>query len=125
MAQVAFEDVMKNLGDVIRNYRKQRGLTQGELSEKIDKPQSTVARLETTIVKDTHLSLIYQVCEALDLNLADVLSEAVSRSKAGQTIPRKDEDGKWEILRERVQLLDKEDKQEVLKILESSLKLTH
>ncbi len=123
MAEGDFEEFMKNLGLIVRRLRKERDLTQGELGEKLGKPQSTIARLESSVVKDTHIGLLYEVCDNLDVKLADVIAEAFGRTLVSRAADKKSINGKLELLREKILLLDGDQKKAVVKILDGIFEL--
>ncbi|PCJ43900.1 MAG: transcriptional regulator [Alphaproteobacteria bacterium] len=58
----------KQVGAIIRRYRRNKGLTQNDISEKIRIRQATVSRLETGEY-DTSLRTIFDVLAALDLEI--------------------------------------------------------
>jgi transcriptional regulator with XRE-family HTH domain len=124
MSDVKFDEFMKNLGEVLKEKRKLKNIAQGELAEKLGKPQSTIARLESFVVKDTHMSLVFEICEVLDLDLASVLSEAVGKTIASKKIDKKNVDESWRIFKEKAELLDKEKKATLLQIVERLFILT-
>lgn len=77
-----FDAVLENLKEI----RKQKGLTQEDLGERMGKPQSAVARLESGGVRDPRISMIFQICQALEINPADALGTAFEKFS---TAPKK------------------------------------
>ena len=57
----------RQLGAVLRRYRKQDGSTQAALAERINKRQATVSSLES--VGSGNLETLFAVLSALDLEL--------------------------------------------------------
>ena len=57
----------RQLGAVLRRYRKQDGSTQASLAERINKRQATVSSLES--VGSGNLETLFAVLSALDLEL--------------------------------------------------------
>ncbi len=72
MAKQAFEQFVERLLSSLKERRRELGLTQGELGERLGRPQSAVARLESGKIKDPHLSMLFQFARALDLELTDI-----------------------------------------------------
>ena len=70
---------MEPLGYVIKNARKQLGLTQGELGEKVNRPQSSIARLEVGTLGDTHFSFIMDLAAALEMPPEVLVAKALGR----------------------------------------------
>lgn len=123
MANFEFDKFMVNLSEVIKNLRKEKKLTQGELSEKIGKPQSTIARLETLIVKDTHISLLFEICSALEIDLSTVMAEATNRTELSTRLDTKDLDLLWGDIRGKVDLWDKNRKMALIQIIDNLFRL--
>ncbi len=51
-------DFMVNFGNIIKRSRQKLGITQAELGHKVDRPQSSIARLESGQLGDTHFGFI-------------------------------------------------------------------
>lgn len=62
------------LSDNIKFYRKQRGLSQKEVSAKIEMNQAQYSRVESGKV-DPNLSSLRKIAEALNVSLSDLLKE--------------------------------------------------
>jgi transcriptional regulator with XRE-family HTH domain len=118
VSNVQFDEFMKNLGEVLKNKRKQKEMAQGELAEKLGKPQSTIARLESFVVKDTHMSLVFEICEVLQIDLATVMSEAIGKTIASKKVDKKNVEESWRIFKEKAELLDNEKKAILLQTIE-------
>ncbi len=58
---------LKQLGAALRRYRKQGGLTQAELSDRISKRQATISNLESE--GSGTLETLFAVLSALDLEV--------------------------------------------------------
>lgn len=58
-----------NLGTSIKTIRKQKGLAQKELAEKIGISQNALSQLEGNCTLP-HKSTLNKICEALDVNLS-------------------------------------------------------
>jgi transcriptional regulator with XRE-family HTH domain len=110
MASDSFKEFLKNLGSVIKQTRKEKGLTQGELGGKLGKPQSTIARLESAVMNDTHIGLIYEICEELGIDITQVISDAVGTTKAQEPVSADDIDGRWEKIAYALNSLNEKDR---------------
>lgn len=62
----------KQIGDRIKMVRKERGLTQGELSERLHITQATLARIESGQI-DPPLSRIIYIADALNVPIYDLM----------------------------------------------------
>ena len=58
----------KQLGAELRRYRKKRGLTQAQLSSRIEKRQATISTLESA--GNGTLETLFAILSALDLELS-------------------------------------------------------
>lgn len=58
---------MQNYGNRLKYARKQKGLTQVELAEKLGLSQTSYQRMETGR-HDMKLSTIYNICKALEIS---------------------------------------------------------
>ena len=79
-----FESVLEN----IKTKRKELGLTQGQLGERMGKPQSAVARFESGGVKDPGVSMLFHVCMALGIKPGDLVDKPfidLAADNAGET----------------------------------------
>ena len=123
MASNSFKEFLKNLGSTIRQARKEKGLTQGELGSQLGKPQSTVARLESAVVNDTHVGLIYEICEELGVDLTQVIADAVGTTKAQAPVSDDDLDGRWEKIAYALKTLSEKDKILVVELVEKVFQL--
>jgi HTH-type transcriptional regulator/antitoxin HipB len=72
----------KQLGAELRRYRKQRAITQAELSRQIDKRQATISTLESG--GSGTLETLFAVLSALDLELALRPRSKGDRTKLGE-----------------------------------------
>ena len=123
MDKISFEEFIVNVAKVIRDIRKEKGITQSTVAKAIGKPQSTVARFESSGVNDSHISLVFHLCDAIDENIADVLGRAMSISGAQRGVESSDLDGRWEVVKDKMALLEGRDREEALVILESVLRM--
>ena len=123
MASDSFKEFLKNLGSVIRQTRKDKGLTQGELGSQLGKPQSTIARLESAVVNDTHIGLIYEICEELGIDITQVIADAVGTTKAQEPVSADDIDGRWEKIAYALKSLNDKDRIIVVELVERVFQL--
>ena len=70
------------LGAELRRYRKQRHLTQSDLSRRIDKRQATISGLES--VGSATLETLFAVLAALDLELVLRPRTRTERARLGE-----------------------------------------
>ena len=68
------------LGDMLIASRKEQGITQIELGERLGLHQAAVARMETAKYRSTSLERLLRVAEALDLSLRVVPADATPAS---------------------------------------------
>jgi transcriptional regulator with XRE-family HTH domain len=120
MSDSNFEKVIESLSSLVKQRRKELGLTQGDVGEKIGRPQSTVARFESGIVKDPHISLIFHICDVLGERPGDLMNEAFDKAGGGK-LSKKQIDKKLKDLREKLDGLD-DDRKELVTSLIDGLK---
>lgn len=73
------DEFMVNLGSVIKRSRQRLGITQAELGQKVDRPQSSIARLESGQLGDTHFGFILDLANALDMPAENLVAAAFGR----------------------------------------------
>lgn len=61
---------MNNLGETLRNARKQRRLTQTDLSEMVGISRATLSGIENGTVSEIGIRKVMALCSALGLELA-------------------------------------------------------
>ena len=74
--KMTYDNFFDRLLELIRDRRKELGLTQADLAAKMKKPQSVIGRLESGGVRDPRVSMLFQVCQAMDLDPSEVLVRA-------------------------------------------------
>jgi predicted transcriptional regulator len=72
-------DFMVNFGNIIKKSRQKLGITQAELGQKVDRPQSSIARLESGQLGDTHFGFILDLAQALDMPAENLVAAAFGR----------------------------------------------
>ncbi len=127
MTDNEFEHYMDKVFETIREKRKELGVSQGELSARMEKPQSSIARLEAGNVRDPRISMFFQVAKALEINPAEILGQAFDEleAKAGGKVKRKEKDKDWRLekIKNRLDLLDPESKERMAEVIEAIFKL--
>ena len=63
---------MENYGERLRAARREKGLTQTELAEKLGITQKSYQRMETG-THDLKMSTIYKICKTLDVSADYIL----------------------------------------------------
>lgn len=72
-------DFMVNFGNIIKKSRQKLGITQAELGQKVDRPQSSIARLESGQLGDTHFGFILDLAKALGMPAETLVAAAFGR----------------------------------------------
>lgn len=70
---------MVTLGLVVRNKRKELALTQADLGQKVDRPQSSIARLESGQLGDTHFGFVVDLANALNMKVEELVAKSFGR----------------------------------------------
>lgn len=73
------EKFMLRLGAVVRQARKEQGLTQTDLGAKVQRPQASIARLESGQHGDTYLGFVLDIAKALDMPVEEMMARVVGR----------------------------------------------
>ena len=82
-----------------------------------------MARFESSSVNDSHISLVFHLCDAIDEDIADVLGRARSIGVALTDVDRGDLEGRWDVIKEKVALLEDKSREEIVTIIESVLRI--
>lgn len=72
-------DFMVNFGNIIKRSRQKLGMTQAELGQKVERPQSSIARLESGQLGDTHFGFILDLAKALEMPAENLVAAAFGR----------------------------------------------
>lgn len=59
----------------LREWRERRGLTQTELAERSDVPQSVISSIERGVTQHPTVTVLMKLAEALDVRLDDLVGE--------------------------------------------------
>lgn len=102
-----FENLLNRVGNNIRRLRKLNELTQVELAEKTNRPQSSIARIESATSGDATISLIYDMCNTLGVSLSDIFATAEGKNMKPSKIKL---NTKWERVRAKVDELSETDR---------------
>jgi DNA-binding XRE family transcriptional regulator len=78
-------DRNKLLGRRIREFRKERGLTQEQLSEKIGKTDEVISNIETGTAS-TRLTTLFDIADALKVSLLDLFDWVSPRKLTAEEI---------------------------------------
>ena len=124
LTDVDFENFMEKVFEAIREKRKDLGVSQGELSSRMKKPQSSIARLESGGVRDPRISMFFQLGKALEINPAEILGCAYDQVEVPSKTGDKVRDWRMQKIKNRLDSLDKKKKEQVADIIEGVLKLT-
>lgn len=65
----------KTIGQKIKNWRKIKALTQDALAKKADVPYTTLAKIESDVVKNPSISTVSKIAKALELSIDQVINE--------------------------------------------------
>ena len=76
---------LRNLGALIKEERKKRGLTQDELGRASGSSQATVQRLEIGF-GGTRIEILLEICAVLDVSLSGLLDQAVGAGRKHQQV---------------------------------------
>ena len=119
-----FDKFMDKVFEAIRDKRQTLGMSQGEMSTRMGKPQSSIARLESGGVRDPRISMFYQAAKALEVNPAEFLGWAYDQVEVESNSKKEGEDWRIDKIRNRLKLLDEPTRKQVAEIIEGVLKLT-
>ena len=100
------------IGEVIKNARLAKGLTQQELGEMVGKQKSAIAKYEKGIVVNIKRSTLQKLASALDLKGSDFIIQS-NPKEAAELSARVLMDSDLRELVELYSLLNKEDKKTV------------
>lgn len=67
------EKKTKSIGDKIKVWRKKRGITQDALAKKADIPYTTLAKIESDVIKNPSLQTITKIAKGLAISLDDLV----------------------------------------------------
>lgn len=69
------EESNKSIGLLIKNWRKKIGLTQDALAKKAGIPYTTLAKLESDVIKNPSIQTMKKIAEGLEVSLDDLIKE--------------------------------------------------
>jgi len=80
------EDAVNQLGQSLRDVRKQRGMTLAEASERAGLPVSTLSKIENNRMSLSYDKML-RICQALDIDIAQLFAGDASRPAAAAPMP--------------------------------------
>lgn len=113
-----FDSTYKNLGSTLKNLRMQKGITQVELGKLTNKPQSTIARLESINGYEANLRTLYEILEPLNMTLSDLFKEVEGKSISNLSNVSPSQLKKWESIVNSIQSMDDQTRLWTLKFIE-------
>lgn len=63
----------KTIGDKIKSWRKKRDLTQDALAKTANIPYTTIAKIESDVIKNPSLQTITKIAEGLGITIDDLV----------------------------------------------------
>jgi putative transcriptional regulator len=72
------EVLLKNLGERIREIRKEKGMSQAELANTIGKDQQSIQRLEAGNINPSYYYL-YEIADGLKVSLIEIIGNGQSK----------------------------------------------
>ncbi|MCX5781459.1 MAG: helix-turn-helix transcriptional regulator [Elusimicrobia bacterium] len=61
------------IGKKIQNWRKKKGLTQDALARKVDMPYTTLAKIESDVIKGPSIHTVAKIAEGLGISLDELM----------------------------------------------------
>src|SRR3954465_15624693 len=80
------EHAVNQLGQSLRDVRKQRGMTLAEASERAGLPVSTLSKIENNRMSLSYDKML-RICQALDIDIAQLFAGDASRPAAATPVP--------------------------------------
>ena len=114
-------EFMQRLGEIVKNIRKNNEMTQAELGEKVNRPQSSIARLESGQLGDTHFGFIIDLANALNVPVEELVARSFGRSFAPRQDAKKNQS--LESLRVRLEETDPQSKRVLTDVFNSLIDL--
>jgi transcriptional regulator with XRE-family HTH domain len=99
-------DFMVNFGNIIKRSRQKLGMTQAELGQKVERPQSSIARLESGQLGDTHFGFILDLAQALEMPPENLVAAAFGRDMQIAGKKTMDRSGILESIKQQLQEVD-------------------
>lgn len=63
----------KTIGEKIKAWRKRKDITQDALAKKADIPYTTLAKIESDVIKNPSLQTITKIANGLEISLDDLV----------------------------------------------------
>jgi len=64
-----------NIGAKIKKWRKQKDLTQDALAKKADIPYTTLAKIESDVIRNPSLQTVKKIADGLEIGLDDLVGK--------------------------------------------------
>ncbi len=112
------ENVLKNLGSTLKQLRTEKGITQVELGKLASKPQSTIARVESGMVPDVALRVVYEFVDAMDVSLTELFSILEKKKVPETTKTASTQNKKLDTIIRRIHAMDEDTRNWILKLFE-------
>lgn len=71
------------VGENIKKYRKEKGWTQKQLADKLNKNTRTIQNYENSR-REPNIKLLYQIAETLHISISDLFGEAIGRVESSE-----------------------------------------
>ena len=62
-----------DIGERIKYWRKEKGITQDALAKKADIPYTTLAKIESKIVTNPRMDTLIKIAAGLEINIEDLI----------------------------------------------------
>lgn len=118
-----FERLMERVGENIKRLRQINEMTQVQLAEKTQRPQSSIARVEGATYGDASLSLIFDLCSSLQVSLSDLFGSVEGKKTFLASQRNKGAlETKWERTKARVDRLTESERDWVADVVNTILR---
>lgn len=64
-----------DIGERIKYWRKEKGMTQDSLAKKADIPYTTLAKIESKIVTNPRMDTLIKIAAGLEIKIEDLIKE--------------------------------------------------
>lgn len=115
-----FEGLLTRIGENVKRLRQLNKWTQDELANESDRPQSSIARLERASNGDVGLSLLFQLSQAMNVPVSELVATAEGRkvrTRVGDELK-----SKWERVKAKVDKLPESERDWVADLVDIGLR---
>lgn len=81
MTNSKHDNIYNVIGQNIKKYRKERGLTQQKLAEALLLSESFIAKLESTTYQSISIDTLEQIANLLDVDIANFFDKSITKQK--------------------------------------------